>query len=211
MNKFTWLFLALCSSYLVALSFDGYPLQPLHKALPILLLAGLVLVTKGVNKLMVIGALLFSASGDVFLALSIEKSFEFGLMAFACAQLTYFIYFMGHIHWQTWKGLPLTGIVLLFIAVSFVVLPASEHLIWHVLFYSGTLMLMTCSALLSVNSSTTQFYGALTFVVSDSLIAVNKFVVSLPFEGLLIMSTYYLAQFLIIKGIIDENKHRETA
>ena len=211
LNKFTWVFAALSASYLIAQSFDGYLLQPAHKALPILLLAGLVIMTKGINRVLVTAALLFSATGDVLLALPLEKSFEFGLTAFACAQLTYFIYFISKTHWQKWKQLPLIGIVVLFVAVSFVVLPASGDLVWHVLFYSGTLMLMTCSALLSVKGIKTQFYGALTFVVSDSLIAINKFVVTLPYEGLMIMFTYYLAQFLIIKGIIDTEQQNETA
>jgi uncharacterized membrane protein YhhN len=44
--------------------------------------------------------------------------------------------------------------------------------------------------------------GAILFVISDSAIAVNKF--SLPFEssGIVIMSTYILAQYLIVTGYI---------
>ncbi len=45
------------------------------------------------------------------------------------------------------------------------------------------------------------FHGALLFMVSDSLIAINKFQFAVPFAGFLIMSTYILAQWFIVDGI----------
>jgi len=39
--------------------------------------------------------------------------------------------------------------------------------------------------------------GALFFILSDSLIALNKFVITLPYQHLLIMGTYYLAQYCL--------------
>ena len=46
--------------------------------------------------------------------------------------------------------------------------------------------------------------GAILFVISDSSIAINKF--SLQFESseIVIMSTYILAQYLIVTGYIDQ-------
>jgi uncharacterized membrane protein YhhN len=46
--------------------------------------------------------------------------------------------------------------------------------------------------------------GAILFVISDSSIAINKF--SLPFESseIVIMSTYVMAQYLIVTGYIDQ-------
>ena len=44
--------------------------------------------------------------------------------------------------------------------------------------------------------------GASMFMVSDTLLAMNKFVEPFPQSGLSIMLTYTLAQFLIVKGII---------
>lgn len=46
------------------------------------------------------------------------------------------------------------------------------------------------------------FSGSLLFIVSDSLIAVNRFLVAIPFEGLLVMSTYIAAQYLIMRGLL---------
>jgi uncharacterized membrane protein YhhN len=44
--------------------------------------------------------------------------------------------------------------------------------------------------------------GALFFVLSDTLLAIDKFLKPIEDEGFLIMSTYIIAQFLIIRGII---------
>jgi len=48
------------------------------------------------------------------------------------------------------------------------------------------------------------FAGSLLFVLSDSLIAINRFLIPVPYEGLFIMSTYISAQFLIMKGILKQ-------
>jgi uncharacterized membrane protein YhhN len=46
-------------------------------------------------------------------------------------------------------------------------------------------------------------FGALFFVVSDAALAFNKFVEPYPFSGILIMSTYMIAQYLITMGSLD--------
>jgi len=50
--------------------------------------------------------------------------------------------------------------------------------------------------------------GAVSFVVSDSLLAVNKFHFELQYASLLIMSTYLLAQFGITLGVLRMNKKK---
>ena len=48
------------------------------------------------------------------------------------------------------------------------------------------------------------FIGSLLFVVSDTMIAINKFLVAIPYEGLLIMITYISAQYLIMRGLLKQ-------
>ena len=48
--------------------------------------------------------------------------------------------------------------------------------------------------------------GALLFVLSDSMIAINKFTIEVPAERLLVMSTYIIAQYLIIQGLLKHHK-----
>jgi uncharacterized membrane protein YhhN len=44
--------------------------------------------------------------------------------------------------------------------------------------------------------------GAILFILSDSLIALSKFVVNIPLSSLWIMATYVVAQYLIIQGLL---------
>jgi len=46
------------------------------------------------------------------------------------------------------------------------------------------------------------FIGAIVFVLSDSTIAINKFLTSIPVSGLWIMSLYAFSQYLIVNGIL---------
>jgi uncharacterized membrane protein YhhN len=46
------------------------------------------------------------------------------------------------------------------------------------------------------------FGGAILFMISDSLIAINKFLEPLPQSGFWIMTTYIGAQFLIVRGLL---------
>ena len=45
--------------------------------------------------------------------------------------------------------------------------------------------------------------GALLFLISDSVLAINKFYLSFEWSGIIIMLTYGLAQFFIALGAID--------
>lgn len=46
--------------------------------------------------------------------------------------------------------------------------------------------------------------GAIAFVVSDSILALNKFHSPFVWARYAIMATYYLAQYLIVTGILEE-------
>ena len=48
------------------------------------------------------------------------------------------------------------------------------------------------------------FIGSLLFVLSDTMIALNKFLVAIPYEGVLIMTTYICAQYLIMRGLLKQ-------
>jgi len=47
--------------------------------------------------------------------------------------------------------------------------------------------------------------GAILFVISDSLISINKFYAPFRYSGIAIMSTYIIAQYLIIYGIVKQD------
>jgi uncharacterized membrane protein YhhN len=49
------------------------------------------------------------------------------------------------------------------------------------------------------------FYGAVIFVVSDSILAINKFYIPIQKGSFFIMVTYLVAQYLIVDGILKMN------
>lgn len=93
-----------------------------------------------------------------------------------------------------------------FIAMMVFVLPKTDTLLIPVLFYMLVIFAMAMSTLGLKNQNPLITLGALTFVVSDSIIAINKFVVTVPAEGLSIMTTYYLAQVLLVMGFVRGQK-----
>lgn len=48
------------------------------------------------------------------------------------------------------------------------------------------------------------FFGSLLFVISDSLIAIDKFLTPIPNVRIFVMSTYIAAQYLIMHGILKQ-------
>jgi hypothetical protein len=67
--------------------------------------------------------------------------------------------------------------------------------------------------------------GSSLFMLSDTLLALDKFVSPLPYAGLWVLATYYLAQGLIVRGVLrtpsykledllagitDDNSHDEV-
>jgi uncharacterized membrane protein YhhN len=55
------------------------------------------------------------------------------------------------------------------------------------------------------------YSGALLFIMSDAMIAINKFLNPLVQARLLIMATYIAAQFLIVKGVLIHEKSIEQS
>ena len=45
--------------------------------------------------------------------------------------------------------------------------------------------------------------GAICFVLSDSILAINKFLTPIPQAAVAIMSTYLFAQFALVKGFLS--------
>jgi uncharacterized membrane protein YhhN len=79
---------------------------------------------------------------------------------------------------------------------------------WPVLLYALVITLMALSALFrygrtSMKSFALVFGGSILFIMSDSLLAVNKFIEPLALADFWIMVTYIGAQYLIVSGILN--------
>ena len=70
--------------------------------------------------------------------------------------------------------------------------------------YLFIILVMGISAALGAANHALVIAGALLFILSDSLIAMNRFLTPVPLSGFLIMMTYYLAQFSITFGSLKQ-------
>ena len=218
MNKNVWIFI-----FVIALSFHLFgillaneTIQFVSKPLIVIGLIGYFIVaTKGTGKGLgtwIVLALFFSLTGDLLLIFQQQKSLFFllGLSAFLLAHIFYIIFFHGvrireSIAGRWWLLL----IVVLYYALLMALL--SDYLgnmklpvrIYGVVI-SFMLMLGLHMYYLKIkNAGWLLLLGALLFVISDSVLAINKFY--RPFEqaDFFTMLTYGIAQLFITKGAAE--------
>lgn len=162
-------------------------------------------------------ALVFSWIGDIILMFADkgELYFIFGLVSFLIAHIVFILLFTKQEKENTttnklfWLGLVIVGIYLF--GMLSLLYPSLGDLKIPVTVYAITISTMLLMAIKgyfnwSKPSNLTVLLGALIFVSSDSILAINKFHSELPKSGFLIMITYIVAQFLITKGILNLNK-----
>ena len=176
----------------------------LLKIIPIAILGSGVLRTEpSSTRTILLFALLLSGCGDLLLAFD---KFIYGVAAFLIAQLSYALIFKSY-----WKGIhnrwPITLLLLIYmIAMAWLLIPNLGELKAPVMAY---LIVIAAMGLLAVHSSLPARWavlGVMVFILSDSFIAVNKFLYPLPFESYWIMSTYYGAQFMLVTGLLKAVK-----
>ncbi|WP_295803579.1 lysoplasmalogenase [uncultured Microbulbifer sp.] len=166
----------------------------------------------GTSRTLVLLALGFSAIGDVLLAVEFANHFIFGLGAFLLAQLTYAGNFLRA---ARRPSLCVAGRVFsILVAATLLaqqILPAAGALALPVTFYFVAIVTMALSAALHRSGSSLLFAGALTFMASDALIAINRFLDPVPLAGTWIMLTYYGAQALLVYGLIRADLAEKSA
>lgn len=199
------LFILSCACYILldARGFSGNWMAAV-KIIPIVLLMGITVkrLPSSCRNLMLV-ALTFSALGDVFLALDIPNQFSFGLGAFLLAQLTYAATFVRAANFLCLRFV-LRAVPLLLVAslLALQLLPAVGTQVGYVAAYLVAILVMVLTAAAHRGNSTLLFIGAITFIVSDTLIAINRFVIPLPLATISIMLSYYSAQLALLYGII---------
>ena len=149
-------------------------------------------------------ALLFSLGGDIFLMFSGLNYFLLGLSSFLLAHVFYIVLFFPQ---AKFSFLPIVvfGIVTTGYLTFLYPHIASDFRI-PVIAYCVVITVMGIVAA-SRNKSVSYWYilvGAILFIISDSLIAYNKFYIALDNDALLVMTTYGAAQFLILEGWIKQ-------
>lgn len=218
MNTRTWTILFLFTLALhiageyLPFSYVSFITKPL---LMVIVLNGFIIYTRGVKsglRNLVILAICFSWLGDVLLLFQHSNSMYFllGLAAFLIAHIFYILFFHGVKRNETissrwWLLLP---VVLYYAALIGLLYPHLADMKVPVPVYGIVISFMLLLALhmLFMPDKTAGKWmanGAVLFIISDSVLAINKFYQ--PFEpaGSIIMLTYGLAQLFIVKGAAD--------
>lgn len=176
------------------------------KAAPILLLAITLLFPASFldqTQWYILVALVLSAAGDIFLALDDDGNyFVPGLGSFLIAHIFYTIAFVQSAAFQPISLLPISIIILLGIGVTWRIWDGLDELKLPVVFYILVSMVMGFSAAIHAPISWTLIAGTIIFMVSDSIIALDKFWTTIQRGDILVMGTYYAAQLLIFLGIV---------
>jgi uncharacterized membrane protein YhhN len=196
--------------YLFSLHLRAYPLDFLFKTIPVLWLMLLVMRNAQNNKYLLLIALAFSACGDILLALPLTHSFGLGLAAFLLAQGVYSINFWRFRHWQNWKLLPLALIVAFAGALFLRLLPELGTMLWPVVAYMLALCAMATTAIIAGKRGAWLILGAISFVISDALLAWAYFIEPFAWSEFAIMCSYYVAQFCLVNGALTITT-RDTA
>ena len=151
-------------------------------------------------------ALALSTVGDVLLDLDPDRLFVFGLGSFLVAHLVYIPVFVRNRSRTIALSAPrllVAALVLLYsIAVSSWLLPSLGNLMVPVAIYMCAITAMVVSAILARFPNPWVAAGAILFLISDSLLAVNKFKTPVPYRDFLVWSTYYAGQYGIAIGFL---------
>ena len=210
------LFLIFTSIYLTSIFFQPYPLSWILKLLPIMVLLHFswkrACETKEPShKLFIIG-LFFSAFGGFFLGYDPVNWFVLGLGSFLVAHIFYILSLRPFLEkGEAIKRLPIVALYCIYgVSMFSLIYGGLGDLFIPVFVYMTVLLLMGITTLLSQKANKWLIIGGVSFILSDSLIGLDKFYQPIPFESLFIMSTYYLAQFSLVKGLFVTNKtHKE--
>lgn len=164
-------------------------------------------------------ALGFSLAGDTLLLgerLS-EGFFLSGLISFLLAHASYFFAFRQHRGamegglYGTQKFRFALPIVLVGTGLYTVLYPHLGSLKIAVMGYTLVIMVMALQALFrfgytNASSFWMVFAGACLFMISDGVLAVNKFMTPLAYADLVIMTTYLGAQYLLVSGLMQHQR-----
>ena len=151
---------------------------------------------------LLMGALAFSLAGDCFLMF--PGFFLAGLASFLLAHLFYIALFRQGVPWFPSRpalivtfGLGAAMYAFLFNGLSPVLRIAVAAYV--IVIASMTAQAIGRAALLRDKGSVGVAVGACFFMLSDALLAVNRFAFPLPLAQLVVLSTYYTAQILIAR------------
>src|SRR5579871_1823141 len=212
-KKWLYIFVVDVLLDLIAILFHREELRLVTKPLIVILLAvfsWLSVLQKNRLFWLLFSALFFSWLGDVLLLFdaTIASMFIFGLLSFLIAHI-FFILFFLHVrrqHHLQKISLPIVVFVIVYLIALFLFLkPTLGALQIPVLVYAMVLcgMFLSCVHAFDLTKNNAGKFcvaGAFLFLLSDSMLAINKFYHAFKIAGFAVMLTYALAQLFIVVG-----------
>jgi uncharacterized membrane protein YhhN len=184
--------------------------------IPVLMLLFIINIRPAGNRLhqMIIAALIFSWCGDILLGVPQKSNNLFvpGLVCFLLAHVMYLVVFFttpGENLIIRKRSYFLIPVVLYGFLLLYLLYDGLGEMKIPVIIYTLAILTMVSSAInrfgkVGNASWILVFSGAILFLLSDSGIAVNKFLHPFPGAEVIIMSTYVVAQYLIVIGYLKE-------
>ena len=202
------------ASTLLDASMLNYATKPLL-LLPLLVAWQSITLLKTRFDRLIAGAFLFSWFGDLLLMMVSSawgQNVPFFILGLGCFLIAHLFFIAAFWHWKgqrlgliQQKPWLLVPFLLFWGILMYILWPGLGELRIPVTSYSLVIIVMTASAhnlwnLLAAPAKHYLSIGTILFVLSDSLIAVNKFASSFAGASFAIMFTYILAQYLIYLG-----------
>ena len=218
-KKFVVLFIFIVAFVLFANAIHSFILDIIFKPLIVISLLVYLFIQEGQKVKAVnfaIGGLLLSLIGDVLLIFQEQNSLFFmgGLISFLIAHILYIFYYLKSSDRVASKKLENKTIFVLLILIYGIVfcLLLNDHLgplKVPVFIYTTVLLSMNIFAINRYGKVSDQSFklimiGALFFASSDSLLAINKFLLPIPIAGVWIIATYAAAQYFITQGVLSK-------
>jgi uncharacterized membrane protein YhhN len=186
-----------------------YVCKPLTMGLIIVIAAMRTKAGRGVYALGILGGLLCSAAGDVFLMLPDDR-FIPGLVSFLIGHLCYIAAFTYGRPFRVTLW-PLAAFASYGVLIFLMLLPRLGSVTVPVALYIAVILAMGWQAwerraALGTSGAALALAGAILFIVSDSILALNRFHTPLQLGRLLNLSTYFIAQWCMAMSIGRRNE-----
>jgi len=217
-KSFSLIFLIIISLELFSNNFQS--LLPFHFIAKPLILLSLIFffINQGKHlssktKTITLLALFFSLAGDVLLMFTdISANFFLsGLVAFLLAHIMYIAVFLDKKNSRKASLIFIITLLIYAIGIFYLLKDGLRDMLIPVIVYMLVILSMVFVASMRKDNVPNQSYnlvflGAIFFVLSDSFLAINKFYQPIPISKIIIMSTYSIAQYLIVLGLLKQNK-----
>jgi len=201
LHGFIFIYVVAASAFLVLMAMGVVGIgRTVLKAIPVSTLMVLVFRDMhGFVRICLAGALIGSVCGDILLDLPYANVFIFGLISFLAGHIFYTVLFFRYAKSPDgFDKMIIAGLILFAGLMIWIFRGIATALYGPVVLYIVVIVTMCIGALLVPAENRRLFFGALLFIASDVVLAVNKFIVVIPYGRIINISLYFIAQFMII-------------